>query len=101
MKRFALLLTAFAALSAPAMADEALAKAKNCLACHAMERKLVGPSYKDISKKYTGNAGAAAMLATKIQKGGAGAWGAIPMPAMPQVNDAEALKLSQWILSIK
>lgn len=101
MKRFALVLAALATISAPAIADEALAKAKNCMGCHAMERKMVGPSYKDISKKYAGNAGAAAMLATKIQKGGRGSWGAIPMPAMPQVNDAEALRLSQWILSIK
>jgi cytochrome c len=101
MKRFALVLTAFAALSAPAMADEALAKAKNCMACHAVDKKLVGPAYKDISKKYAGNAAAVAQLATKIQKGGAGVWGAIPMPANPGVNDADAKKLAQWVLSQK
>lgn len=101
MKRFALVLSVFAAVSAPAMADEALAKSKNCMACHAVERKLVGPSYKDISKKYAGNAAAVAQLATKIQKGGSGVWGAIPMPANPSVNDADAKKLAQWVLSLK
>ena len=83
------------------MADEALAKAKNCMACHAVDKKLVGPAYKDISKKYAGNAAAVAQLATKIQKGGAGVWGAIPMPANPGVNDADAKKLAQWVLSQK
>jgi cytochrome c len=101
MKRFALVLTAFAALSAPAMASEALAKANNCMACHAVDKKLVGPSYKDISKKYAGNAAAVAQLATKIQKGGSGVWGAIPMPANPKVNDADAKALAQWVLGMK
>lgn len=101
MKRFALMLTAFAALSAPAMASEALAKANNCMACHAADKKLVGPAYKDISKKYAGNAAAVAQLATKIQKGGSGVWGAIPMPANPKVNDADAKALAQWVLSMK
>ena len=101
MKRFALVLTALAAVSAPAMASEALAKANNCMACHAVDKKLVGPSYKDISKKYAGNAAAVAQLATKIQKGGSGVWGAIPMPANPGVNDADAKKLAQWVLSMK
>jgi cytochrome c len=101
MKRFALVLTAFAAVSTPAMANEAMAKANNCMACHAVDKKLVGPSYKDISKKYAGNAAAVAQLATKIQKGGSGVWGAIPMPANPKVNDADAKALAQWVLSIK
>ena len=101
MKRFALVLTALAAVSAPAMASEALAKANNCMACHAVDKKLVGPSYKDVAKKYAGNAAAVAQLATKIQKGGSGVWGAIPMPANPKVNDADAKALAQWVLSIK
>lgn len=101
MKRTLMIMASLAVLSAPAMADEALAKSKNCLACHAVDKKLVGPSYKDIAKKYAGDAKAADMLATKIQKGGAGVWGAIPMPANPQVNDAEAKKLATWILGQK
>jgi cytochrome c len=101
MKRTLMIMASLAVLSAPALADEALAKSKNCLACHAADKKLVGPSYKDIAKKYAGDAKAVDMLATKIQKGGAGVWGAIPMPANPQVSDAEAKKLSAWILGMK
>ncbi|WP_374642845.1 c-type cytochrome [Hydrogenophaga sp.] len=101
MKRALLIMAAVAAVSAPAMADEALAKSKNCMACHAVDKKLVGPSYKDVAKKYAGDAKAADMLAAKIQKGGSGVWGAIPMPANPQVNDADAKKLAAWVLGLK
>jgi len=101
MKRTLMIMASLAVLSAPAMADEALAKSKNCLACHAVDKKVVGPSYKDIAKKYAGDAKAADMLAVKIQKGSVGAWGAIPMPSNPQVNDAEAKKLAAWILGQK
>lgn len=101
MKRALLIMAAMTTLAAPAMADEALAKAKNCMACHAVDKKLVGPSYKDVAKKYAGDAKAADMLATKIMKGGSGVWGAIPMPANPQVSDAEAKKLAAWVLSQK
>lgn len=101
MKQIVFALAAFAAVSAPAMADEALAKAKNCMACHATDKKLVGPAYKDVAKKYAGDAKAVDMLATKIRKGGSGVWGAVPMPANTQVNDAEAHKLAAWVLSLK
>jgi len=101
MKRALLILAATAAVAGPALGDEALAKAKNCVACHAVDKKLVGPAYKDVAKKYAGDAKAADMLATKIQKGGAGVWGAIPMPANPQVSDAEAKKLATWVLGLK
>ncbi|TSE27887.1 c-type cytochrome [Tepidimonas aquatica] len=101
MKRALLILAATAAVAGPALADEALAKAKNCMACHATDKKLVGPAYKDVAKKYAGDAKAVDMLATKIQKGGSGVWGAIPMPANPQVSAAEAKKLAQWVLSLK
>lgn len=86
--------------AAPAFADEALAKAKNCLACHSVDKKLVGPAYKDVAAKYKGDAGAAAMLAERVQKGGSGTWGQIPMPPNPQVNADEAKKLVEWILSL-
>jgi len=101
MKRALLIMAAMAAIAAPAIADEALAKSKNCMACHAADKKLVGPSYKDVAKKYAGDAKALDMLATKISKGGSGVWGAIPMPANPQVSEADAKKLSAWILSQK
>jgi cytochrome c len=95
-------LSAAAILSAaPAFADQALATKKNCMACHAVATKLVGPSYKDVAAKYKGDAGAAAKLAAKVIKGGTGVWGAIPMPANPQVSEAEAKTLVAWVLSQK
>jgi cytochrome c len=87
--------------AAPAFASAELAKAKNCMACHAVDKKLVGPSYKDVAAKYAGQGDAAAVLATKIQKGGVGAWGQIPMPPNPQVNDADAKALATWVLGQK
>jgi cytochrome c len=83
------------------MADEALAKAKNCMACHAVANKLVGPAYKDVAKKYAGDKTAVDKLAAKIIKGGSGVWGAVPMPANPQVSEADAKKLATWVLSQK
>lgn len=92
---------AAALLTVPALADQALAKSKNCLACHTVDKKLVGPAYQDVAKKYAGQKDAAAKLATKIMKGGSGVWGAVPMPANTQVNEAEARKLADWVLSLK
>ena len=89
------------AVTSPAFADEALAKSKNCMACHAVDKKVVGPAYKDVAKKYEKDAKAADMLAAKIIKGGAGVWGPVPMPANAQVNEADAKKLVAWVLSMK
>ena len=89
------------ALTAPALANQQLASAKNCMACHAAATKLVGPSYKDMAVKYAGQKDAADKLATKIIKGGSGVWGVVPMPANPQVSEAEAKQLASWILSQK
>ena len=94
----AALATGFGA-SMPALADMALATTKNCMACHAVDKKLVGPSYKDIATKYAGQADAADKLANKVVKGGSGAWGPVPMPANAQINDADAKKLVAWILA--
>ena len=69
--------------------------------CHSVGTQVVGPAFKDVAKKYAGNKEAAAALATKIREGGGGVWGAIPMPANPQVNEAEAKKLVAWILGLK
>ena len=71
------------------------------MACHAVDKKLVGPSYKDVAAKYAGQKDAVDKLAQKVVKGGAGVWGAVPMPANPQVNEAEAKQLVQWILTLK
>ena len=87
--------------SAPVWADAALATAKNCTACHAVEKKVVGPSYKDVAAKYAGQADAIAKLAGKIVKGGAGVWGPVPMPANAQVSSEEATKLATWIMTQK
>jgi cytochrome c len=101
MKRLLITLFAAASVTVPAMADQALATSKNCMACHAIATKLVGPSYKDVAAKYAGDKSAADKLATKVIKGGVGAWGQIPMPANPQVSEAEAKKLVAWVLSQK
>ncbi len=101
MKRTTILLALTLSAAAPAMADQALATSKNCMACHAVDKKLVGPSYKDVAAKYAGQAGAADKLAVKIIKGGSGVWGPVPMPANAQVNEADAKKLANWILSLK
>jgi cytochrome c len=102
MKLLITLAAAAATLTAaPAFANPDLAQKKNCMACHAVDKKLVGPSYKDVSAKYAGQKDAADKLAQKVIKGGSGVWGAVPMPANTQVNDAEAKQLVAWILSQK
>ena len=101
MKKLALIAAVAAVVAGPALANQDPATKKNCMACHAVDKKLVGPAYKDVAKKYAGDAKAADMLAAKIMKGGSGVWGAIPMPANPQVSDAEAKKLAAWVLSQK
>ena len=85
----------------PALADMALATAKNCMACHAVDKKLVGPSYKDVAAKYTGQQDAVEKLSAKVIKGGSGVWGPIPMPANAQVTPDEAKKLVACILTQK
>ena len=96
-----LLLAAGLLSTGAAQADEALAKAKNCLACHQIDKKIVGPSYKDVAKKYAGQKDAEAKLADKVIKGGSGVWGPVPMPPNATVKPEEATKLVKWILSLK
>ena len=101
MKKLLLALAATVAVATPALADLALAKAKNCMACHAVDKKLVGPAYKDVAAKYAGQKDAVDKLAVKIMKGGSGVWGPVPMPANTQVSEAEARQLAAWVLSLK
>jgi cytochrome c len=101
MKRTLLVAVLGLAATSPALADLALATSKNCMSCHAVDRKVLGPSFKDVAAKYKDNKGAVDMLATKIVKGGSGVWGAVPMPANNQVSEAEAKKLAAWVLSTK
>ena len=71
------------------------------MACHAADKKLVGPSYKEVAAKYAGQKDAVDKLAQKIIKGGVGVWGQVPMPANAQVSEAEAKQLVQWIMTLK
>ncbi len=99
MKKIATaLIAAGVMVSAPAFANKDLATKSGCMACHAVDKKLVGPSYQDVAKKYAGNAGAAKMLADKVKKGGTGTWGQIPMPPNAAVSDANIATLVKWVL---
>lgn len=101
MKRALPSLLAGLLITTPALADLALAKARNCLTCHTIEKKVVGPSYQDVARKYAGQKDAVDKLAAKIVRGGAGVWGPVPMPVNKQVTDDEAKRLAAWVLTLK
>jgi len=105
MKKQGFMLAALAAAlsAAPALAADELALATKsaCTACHAVDKKLVGPAYKDVAAKYKGNAKAQAMLEEKVKKGGVGVWGQVPMPPNSSVKDEDIKKLVAWVLSLK
>ena len=84
-----------------AFASPEMLKKYNCTACHANDKKLVGPPYKDVAAKYKADGGAAEKLAKKIKAGGSGVWGPIPMPPHPQVSDADALALAKYVMAVK
>ena len=90
-----------ALLAGNASASAELAKAKNCTACHAVDKKLLGPAFKDIAAKYANDKEALAKLSKKVREGGAGVWGQVPMPANPQVTVDEAATLVKWILTAR
>lgn len=99
----AVVLAAAAALALTtgvASADQALAQKSACMSCHQVAKKVVGPSFNDVAKKYKGDAKAEDHIVTVIKKGGKGVWGAVPMPPHPQVSDDNAKKLAAWILSL-
>ena len=103
MKKSSLIIAALglAFTTAPALANLELATKSACTACHAVDKKLVGPSYKDVAAKYKDNAKAEALLAEKIKKGGVGTWGQVPMPPNANVKDADITTLVKWILATK
>jgi cytochrome c len=102
MKLAAIVIGLSGALAAvPATANEELAKKHGCFACHAIDKKLVGPSYKDVAAKYKGDKGAEAKLFEKVKKGGTGVWGTVPMPPNGHVPDADIKTLVKWVLSQK
>ena len=100
MKKAIFLLAASALLAGSAVASEELAKAKNCMSCHTFDKKIVGPSYKDVAAKRKAEKGADVALAGKIKNGSKGEWGMVPMPPN-NVTEAEAATLAKWILSLK
>lgn len=93
-------LTVVAGLAAPALAqaDQALAQKNACLACHAVDKKLVGPAFQDVARKYAAQPDAQAYLVKSIKAGGSGKWGPVPMPAQSALSDADAGTLASWIL---
>jgi cytochrome c len=101
MKLRLIALSAAALVATPAFASLEMAQKKNCMACHATDKKLVGPSYKDVAAKYAKDKDAVTKLAEKIQKGGSGVWGQIPMPPNANVNADEAKQLATWVLTVK
>ena len=102
MKLFALSAITALMLAAPsAQASEALAEKNNCLGCHSVEEKVVGPAFKDVAAKYKGQKDAAAMLADKVKKGGSGNWGTVKMPPNPKISDKELKQIIAWVLALK
>ena len=106
MKRIAAMVLGIAGVAAvlcaaPARASQELAKKHNCLACHTVDKKVVGPSYKEVAAKYRGDKSAEAKLAEKVKKGGTGVWGQVPMPPNTTVPDADIKALVSWIISLK
>ncbi len=103
MKKSVLALAAagLALAAAPALASEELAKKNACTACHAVDKKLVGPAYKEVAKKYASQKDAEATLAERVKKGGMGVWGQVPMPPNANVKDEDAKALVKWILALK
>ncbi len=89
---------ALGAATSPALANLALAQKHACTACHAVDKKLVGPAYADVAKKYAGQKDAAKTLAASIKAGGSGKWGPVPMPPQAQLSDADLTALATWIL---
>ena len=100
-KSLVLAVLAAAIVSAPALANEEMAKKYACTACHAIDKKLVGPAYKEVAAKYRNDKGAEARLIEKVKKGGVGVWGQVPMPPNSQVPDEDVKKLVKWVLSLK
>ena len=96
-----LLIAAGLVFSSVSQADEALAKSKGCLACHTVDKKLIGPTYKEVARKYAGQKDAEATLVSHVLKGSKDVWGPVPMPANANVTEAEAKKLVAWVLSLK
>lgn len=103
LRHIAMLCGVAGVLAAPAaLASEAIAQKAGCLACHTKDKKVVGPSYQEVAKKYKGQADAPAKLAAKVRKGGSGVWGSVPMPPNDEkkISDADIKAVIDWILKM-
>ena len=96
-----LLVAAASLIASHSFANEALARKNDCLGCHAMAVKLVGPAFKDVAAKYAGQSDAVALLTESVRNGSVGKWGDLPMPAHPKLSAADTQKLVQWVLNAK
>jgi cytochrome c len=101
MKRLSILAALAALATLPAVANEQLAQKSGCTACHAVDKKIVGPAFKDVANKYRSDKGAEAKLDKKVKEGGVGVWGQVPMPPNAHVSDADIKTLVKWVLSLK
>lgn len=99
MKQTLILAAVMAVLPSISMADEKLAQSKACMACHAVDKKMVGPAYQDVAKKYAADKDALTKLTASIKAGGSGKWGPVPMPAQAGLSDLEAKTLAAWVMS--
>ncbi len=95
------LLAAAALMAGNSVANEALARKNDCLGCHAVAVKLVGPAFKDVAAKYAGQSDAVERLSESVRNGSVGKWGDLPMPAHPKLSASDTKKLVQWVLSAK
>ena len=101
MKKSVTLAAILAVAALPALANEELAKKNACTACHAVDKKIVGPAFKEVAAKYRGDKTAEAMLVKKVKEGGVGVWGQVPMPPNSTVSDKDIQTLVKWVLSLK
>lgn len=99
MKFFPILMAASVVVCAPAFANKELAQKNACMACHAADKKVIGPAYQDVAKKYGDQKDAEAALAKSIKAGGSGKWGPVPMPAQAALSEADAKILAAWVLA--
>lgn len=97
------LLLAAAVVALPAQASEAIAKKARCVACHAVDKKMVGPAYREVAAKYRGDANAPARLADKVRQGGGGVWGQVPMMPHPadKIGDEDLKAVIAWVLALE
>lgn len=100
--RWALLASVAAlAIAGTAQANEKLAQASGCMTCHGIDKKIIGPSYKDVAAKYRADKGAEAKLVAKVKAGGSGVWGATPMPPQAHVKDDDIKAIVHWVMTLK